>query len=143
MSIEENKAVVRRFYHLFGSNDVTALEEVLAPDLAAYSHSATNQQSREEHIQGIIMWNAAFAESHYTIEEQLAEGDKVATRGTLRATHSLGEFMGLQPSGKQIALSGISIERLKDGRIVERRVSFDQMAMMQQLGLVPPPQPAG
>lgn len=139
MTTEQNKAIVRRFYEAFGTNDSAALKEILAPDLAAYPHSATSPQSREETLQGISMWNAAFANSHYTIEEQLAEGDRVATRVTLRATHSLGEFMGQPPTGQQIRISGITIERIKDGKIVERRVSYDQMGMMQQLGLVPPP----
>jgi len=138
MTLEQNKALVRRFYEAFGASEPSALKEVLAPDLQAYSQSATNPQSREEHLQGIAMSNAAFADAHYTIEEQLAEGDRVATRVIFRATHSRGDFMGLSPTGKQIAISGISIERIKDGRIVERRVSYDQMELMQQLGLVPP-----
>jgi predicted ester cyclase len=82
------------------------------------------------------MFSTAFSEIHYTVEDQVAEGDKVATRVTLRATHS-GDFQGLPPTGKQIAVSGLTLERIRDGKIVERRVSFDQMGMMQQLGLVP------
>ena len=83
------------------------------------------------------MWYQAFADSHYAIEEQLAEGDRVATRVTFRSTHSLGDFMGVPANGKQISVKGMSIERIKDGKIVERRISYDQMGIMQQLGLVP------
>lgn len=136
---EENKAVVRRFYESFGVQDYEALHEVLAPDLAAYAHSSPAPESREEHIKGIKNWIAAFDDSYYTIEEQFAEDDRVATRVTLRAAHSRDVFMGVPPSGKQIELSGISIERVKDGRIVERWVSYDRVSLMQQLGLVPPP----
>jgi steroid delta-isomerase-like uncharacterized protein len=138
MTLEQNKAVVRRFYEAFESNDLATLETVLAPDLAVYAHSGTNPESRQDHLQGINMSQAAFADSHYMIEEQLAEGDRVATRVRFQSTHSRGEFMGVSPSGKQISVSGITIERIKDGRIVERRISYDQMSIMQQLGIIPP-----
>ena len=139
MTADQNKATVRRFYEVFGANDEAALNEVLAPDLVAYSHGAPGPQSREVHLQNIRMWNAAF-ESHFTIEEQIAEGDKVATRVTMRALHNRGEFQGLPPDGKEIVVGGITIERIQDGKIVERRVGGDWLGMMQQLGLVPPPQ---
>ena len=142
MSTEQNKAIVRRFFEAFEANDQAALKDVLATDLVAYSHGAPGPQNREVHLQGISMWNAAFNETHFTIEEQIAEGAEVATRVTLRSVHSGGDFQGLPPTGKQIAISGITIERIKDGKIVERRVSSDFLGMMQQLGLVPP-QPAG
>lgn len=141
MTTEQNKAIVRRFFEAFEANDQAALKEVLAPDLVAYSHGP-GPQSREEYLQGIRMWHAAFSETHFTIEEQIAEGDKVATRSTLRSVHSRADFQGLSPTGKQIAAGGITIERIKDGKIVEHRVESDWYGMMQQLGLVPPPQAA-
>jgi predicted ester cyclase len=140
MTNERNKAIVRRFYQAFEANDEGALKEVLAPDLMAYSHGAPGPQSREAHLQTIGSWNAAFGETHFTIEEQLAEGDKVATRVTMRSVHNRGDFQGVPPTGKQVAVSGISLERINDGKIVERRVSGDWLGMMQQLGLIPPPQ---
>ncbi len=139
MTTEENKAIVRRFYEAFEANDQATLNELLAPDLVAYSHGAPGPQSREVHLQGISGWNASF-ETHFTVEEQIAEGDKVATRVTMRAIHNGGEFQGIPPTGKQIEVGGITIERIKDGKIVERRVSSDWLGMLQQLGLVPPPQ---
>lgn len=142
MTAEQNKATVRRFYDAFEANDQAALNEVLAPDLVAYSHGAPGPQNREVHLQGIGMWNAAFGDTHFTIDEQIAEGDKVATRVTMRSVHSRGDFQGLSPTGKEIVTGGVTIERIKDGKIVERRVSADWLGMMQQLGLVPPPQPA-
>jgi predicted ester cyclase len=138
---EENKAVVRRFYESFGS-DLDTVKEVLAPDLVGYSHARPGPQTRDEHLQGIAMWNESF-ETRFDIEEQLAEGDRVATRVTMRAVHNRSEFMGVPPSGKEIVTTGISIERLKDGRIVHRRVESDWLGVMQQLGLIPAPQPVG
>ena len=141
MTAEPNKNVVRRFFEAFSADDQAALKEVLAPDLVAYSHGAPGPQSREEHLRTIGMWNAAI-ETHFTIDEQIAEGDRVATRVTMHAVHNRGVFQGLQPSGKELTVGGISIERVQDGKIVERRVSADWLGMLQQLGLIPPPQPA-
>lgn len=139
---EENKAIVRRFYEAFGAEDLDALKEVLAPDLVAYSHAGPEAQGREEHLQGIAMWLESF-ETGFDVEEQVAEGDRVATRVTLRAVHSRGEFMGVPPGGKEIEMSGMSIERIKDGRIAHRRVESDWLKVMQQLGLVPAGDQAG
>lgn len=139
---EQNKAVVRRFYDAFEADDQAALNEVLAPDLVAYSHGAPGPQNREVHVQGIRMWNTAFGDTHFTIEEQIAEGDKVATRVTMRSVHNRGDFQGLSPTGKEIVTGGVTIESIKDGKIAERRVSSDWGSMMQQLGLIPPPQVA-
>jgi steroid delta-isomerase-like uncharacterized protein len=90
---------------------------------------------------GKMFWGA-FSDSHYTIEDQVGEGDKVATRMTWRATHT-GDFQGLPPTGKQIAVSGITITRIKDGKIVEHWPSIDQLGMMQQLGVIPAPAQGG
>ncbi len=138
----QNKAIVRRFYQAFEANNRAALDELLAAELLAYSPHTHGAETRAVHLAGIERFNAAFNEVHFAIEEQLAEADKVATRVTLRARHSGGDFLGLPPSGKQIAMSGISIERIQGGKIVERHVDSDWLGMMQQLGLVPSAQPA-
>jgi len=137
VSTEQNKAIARRFYEAFGAPDEADLYEVLSPELAAYSHSATTAQNREAHIAGIRAWKAAFADTSFKIEEQVAEGDKVATRVTMYATHSNGTFQGLPPSGRSVVITGLSIERFRDGQIVERHVNSDWFGMMQQLELLP------
>ncbi len=142
MTTEENKAVVRRFFKAFEADDQAALTELLAPDLVAYSHGAPGPQGREVHLQGIRMWNAAFGDTRFAIHEQIAEGDKVATRVSMRSVHSRGDFQGLPPTGKEVTIDSVTIERIRDGKIVERRVSADWLAMLQQLGLLPPPRPA-
>src|SRR5262249_8810214 len=134
----QNKAVVRRFFEAFEADDQTTLNALLAPDLVAYSHGGPGPQNRETHVQGIRMWNAAFSDTRFTIHEQIAERDMVATRETMPLVHSRGEFQGLPPTGKEITTSAVSIERIKDGKIVERRVISDFLGVMQQLGLVPP-----
>lgn len=135
---ERNKDVVRRFFEAFAANDGAALNEVLAPDLVAYSHGAPGPQTREVHLQGIRMWNAAFGDTHFTIHEQIAEGDKVASRVTMRSVHNRGDFQGLPPTGKEITSDSVTIERVRDSKIVERRVIHGWLELLQQLGLVPP-----
>jgi predicted ester cyclase len=141
MTTEQNKATVRRFYAAFEANDVAAIKQLLAPNLVAYSYGG-GRQDLEAHLRQITAWNAAFSDTHFSIEEQIAEGDMVATRITFRANHSRGAFQGLAPTGRQVEYSAISIERFRDGKIVERRVNADWLTMLQQLGLVPMPQPA-
>lgn len=138
MTTEQNKAIVRRLVDAPVASDQAALKELLAPDFVAYQTYGT--QNREAFLQHLNDFLVAFTDSHFAVEEQVAEGDKVVTRTTWHATHS-GDFQGLPPTGKQIAISGITIVRIQDGKIVESRALFDQMSMMQQLGLVPPPQP--
>ncbi|HEY3059281.1 MAG TPA: ester cyclase [Chloroflexota bacterium] len=81
-------------------------------------------------MQGIRFWNASFGDTRFGIEEPVAEGNKVATRVTMRSVHSRGEFQGLAPTGKQIAITGITIETIEGGVIVERRVETDWLAML-------------
>jgi predicted ester cyclase len=139
MSTEQNKVIVRRFFEAFEANDQAAMKEVLAPDLTAHTHGESTPTSRDSMLQAISNWNASF-ETQYTIEEQIAEGDKVATRLTMRAIHNGREYQGVSPSGKQAKVSSITIERIKDGKIVERQVSADWVGLMQQLGIIPLPQ---
>src|SRR5215203_5908662 len=73
MTAEQNKAIVRRFFEAFEANDQAAMKEVLAPDLVAYTHGDSAPTSRDAMLQAISYWNASI-ESHYTIEEQIAEG---------------------------------------------------------------------
>ena len=80
----------------------------------------------------------AFPDMHVTIEDQIAEGDKVASRLTVSGTHK-GDFMGMAPTGKQMMITGIDIVHIKDGKAVERWGNLDDLGLMQQLGAIPPP----
>lgn len=138
MKTEDNKAIPRRFFKAFEANDRATLKEVLAPDFVAHHSGNPKPIGREELLQLIDTYKAAFSDQEYTIKDQIAEGDKVVTRTTWRATHS-GEFQGLPATGKRIEIGGISVARIENGQIAERWVLIDQLSMMQQLGLVPPP----
>jgi len=136
MTIEQNKAIVGRFLEATVASDQDRLNELLAPDFVA--HQPEGPQNRQAFLQHLSTFRMAFSDSRFTIEEQIAEGDKVVTRATWQAIHS-GEFQSLPPTGKQIEVSTLLIGRIQDGKIVESRSLFDQLSMMQQLGLIPPP----
>lgn len=137
MTYEDKKAIARRFFKAFETNDRAALKEVLAPDLVAHHPGAPEPLDRESLMQTISAFKEAFSDQTYTIKDQIAKDGKVATRSTWRATHS-GDFQGIPPTGKEVKLSGLTIERIEDGKIVERWLTYDRMELMEQLGLVPP-----
>jgi steroid delta-isomerase-like uncharacterized protein len=139
MPAEEDKAIVRHYFAASDAHDEVTVNALLAPDVVVHYPGAPGPLNRKALLQvGKTFWGA-FSDSHYTIEDQVAEGDKVVTRVTWRATHT-GDFPGLSPTGKQIAVNGITIARIQDNKIVEHWLSIDQLGMMQQLGALPMPQ---
>jgi steroid delta-isomerase-like uncharacterized protein len=139
MSAEENKAIARRhFEELWQKGDVSVADEIYAAD--AVGHDPMNPGHAdypESERQAIIRDNTAFPNPQVTIEDQIAEGDKVVTRWTFRATHS-GDFMGMPPSGKRLDVTGVHIHRIGGGKIVEIWAYPDALGFMQQLGAIPP-----
>ncbi len=79
---------------------------------------------------------AAFPDLHFTIEDMITDGDSVATRWSSRGTHT-GMLQGMAPTGKQVTSSGITISRQVDGKVVEEWISWDNLGMLQQLGMIP------
>ena len=131
---ETNKALVVRFVDEFWSKgNLAAADELMAPDVVIH-------QPEVGGVAGLKAFNttlrAAFPDWYSTAEELIAEGDRVAERWTGRGTHR-GEFQGIPPTGKQVAVPGVVFYRLRDGRIIEFRGSFDMLSMLQQLGVAP------
>ena len=139
MSVEHNKALVRQFWLAFEANDQAALAEVLSPDLVAHSTGSPDPQTSEQHMQGVKAFAAGFSDRHFTVNEIIAEGDTVATRTTMRGVHT-AEWHGVSASGKAFEATGITLERVRDGKIVERWFSFDIAGVMR--GLAPTADPA-
>jgi steroid delta-isomerase-like uncharacterized protein len=139
MTGEQNKAFVSRFVEASIASDLADFKEMLSPTFVA--HLRGGPVGREAYLQHTSVFNTAFSDRQFTVESQIAEGDKVVTRATWRGTHS-GNFQGLPPSGKQVAIRAVLIERIQGGKIEEHWSEFDQLSMMQQLGVIPPPQPA-
>lgn len=138
MSTETNIATVRRFRDGLNAGNFDEADTVLADNLVVHMGSDPNPLNKESFVQfGRVSWSA-FSGFTTTIEDVVAEGDKVVSRVTFRGTHT-GDMMGIPPTGKSITISEIIIDQLADGKIVESWRLFDQMAMMQQLGLIPTP----
>ena len=137
---EEKKAVVRRYNELveqyWRTGDADAFDEVVAPDFA--HHSPGLPPDLEGMKQALPMFRGAFPDMRLTVEDMIAEGDKVVDRVTVRGAHE-GELMGIPASGKQVEFMETHISRIADGKIVERWGEWDALGMMQQIGAVPAP----
>jgi steroid delta-isomerase-like uncharacterized protein len=135
---EDNKATARRFFEAWTSGDLDAFDEIQAPDYQ--DHDAQNPNAATPGPEGAKrtaeMYRAAFSDTRFEIEQQFADGDYVITRWTAHGTHD-GELMGMPATGKQVSITGITIDRFEGGKIVEGWTNWDTMGMMQQLGAVP------
>jgi steroid delta-isomerase-like uncharacterized protein len=132
---EQNKEIVKQVWELYGKGDFEAFKELYAPEFVYYSPSATPKPvSIEEAIEFGKMIFKAFPDSSWTIEELFAAGDRVITRWIYKGAHE-GEFMGIPPTGNKVEFGGITIARIKDGKIVESREDYDYFGFMQQLGM--------
>lgn len=131
MDTEANKTLVRRHYKevLTGKN-VAVLDELYAPVIAV-GDDASMERDQFKTVAG--MMHAAFPDGVVTIQDQIAEGDKVVTRWTAQATHQ-GDFMGVPATGKQVLMKAIHIHQIVDGRIAALWEEFDMFGLMQQLG---------
>jgi predicted ester cyclase len=123
LSAEETKAVSNRVAEAISRGDLDALDELMAPDIA------------EEFKAGITEVRRAFPDYHGTNEIQIAEGDMVANLFVFYGTHE-GEFMGIAPTGREITFTGLTIDRVVAGKIVENWIEGDLEDLLQQIGAV-------
>src|SRR5215207_1201478 len=141
MTAEENKAVVRRemeeLFNHTGNLDVA--DEIIAPNYVSYEPTSGETRGIEGAKQFAATYREAFPDLENTIEDMVAEGDKVVVRFRARGTHQ-GETEAFgPPTDKRMEITGITIKRLSEGKIVEAWTNFDALGMMQQLGLIPEP----
>ena len=135
MSIEDNKALARRaIEEIMNQRNLAVFEDLHAPDYVCHILSRTIQ-GPEPVKQILSMILTAFPDLHYTFEDVFGEGDRVVVRFTYGGTHK-GDFMGIPPTGKQVAVTGISIMRVANGKFLEEWINTD---LMQQLVVVPVP----
>lgn len=130
----DNKAFVRRYFDHWGEPE--AVRQALSPDFVGHLPEAPQPLNREAFIQSQLGMRAAFPDFAPTVEDQIADGDKVVSRLTFHGTHK-GEFQGIPATGKQVAVGAITIEKVADGKIVEHWIVYDGMGLMQQLGVMP------
>ena len=138
MSTEDNKATVRRFIEeVFNKKNLAAIDELIAPNHIDHAAGAAGSPAGPEGSRQLIgMMLTAFPDLHYTVEDMIAEGDKVAFRMTMRGTQ-LGAFGSIPPTGKHVEVLTIDIVRFENGKIAEEWGIDDMLGMLQQLGLVP------
>jgi predicted ester cyclase len=142
MSAEANKALVREFIAAADQRDFDRASACLSPSVIVHLAGAPGPLDFPTFFQFGQMWHSAFPDEQTVFEDQVAEADKVVSRMTSSATHT-GEFQGIPPTGRRITVMGIWIDRVADGKIVERWGAVDMLGVMQQLGVIPAEQQAG
>ncbi len=142
MSTEENKALVRRFYEEFlNAGKLTVADEVLAEDHVWHLPNGAVMQGREAMKQHLGTATGWASDLRIIIDDMIAEGDEVATRFTESLTFT-GEYGGIPPTGDDVLISGIAIQRIDGGKIVESWERSDTLSTAQQMGMIPAPKPA-
>src|SRR5687768_15040127 len=132
MSAEKNKALVRRFLEAHATGDLDTLDEMLAPDFVDHNLIPGEGPGREGYLQSTAEYHAAYSDSRYVIEKQLAEGDEVVTTFAASATHDRGEWMGLVPTGKEFKALLVLIHRIVGGKIAEEWSQGSGLAELTQ-----------
>jgi steroid delta-isomerase-like uncharacterized protein len=135
----QNKALVHQFADRINAKDLDGAVKFLSPNYINHAEVPGLPSGVEAARAFFSMLWTSFPDVKTTILDTIAEGDKVVTRASTEGTHT-GLFLGIPPTGKHAKWSFIDIWRIADGKVVEHWVETDQMSLMQQLGLVPPPQ---
>ena len=137
MSHEENTALVRGFFAALDNQDLDAVGNLLASDYRLH-FDRNPEMDRAAGIGFFGAFLAGFPDIRHQVQDQLSEGDRVATRILVRGTHQ-NEMMGVPATGNEIAISAINIVRVVQGKIAEHWINSDALGMLVQLGVVPPP----
>jgi steroid delta-isomerase-like uncharacterized protein len=138
---EENKALARHSWEVVTEESLDTLEDALAE---MYADDFILHEAGEDIVgiegltQFVSMMRSALPDLRITLEDDMAEGDKVVTRWIGQGTHQ-GELMGIAPTGNQVTITGITIHRIDDAKIVEEWSNWDALGLMQQIGAVPSP----
>ena len=139
---EQNNAIAKQFFDsVWSRGEFSVLDTLIAPD--AVDHSTVGGKVKTEKgsasFRAIVsMFRHAMPDIHLTIEQEVCAGDKVVHRWSLKET-DIGGVMGMPPSGKVLTFTGTTVVRMRDGMIVERWANVDELGLLQQLGVVPPP----
>lgn len=137
---EQNKHLVRRSVEeVWNEGNYAVVDELVASDFVIHASTPDEEVHGPEGAKEYFrMLRQAFPDIHFTIEDQIAEGDRVVTRWTARATHA-GAFKGIPPTGVQGTITGIDIDRIANDKVVECWTNLDELGLMQQLGVIATP----
>ena len=137
---EENKALIQHFVEeAFNERNLEVADEVYASGFISHESADPVERDPEYVKQFVGMYRTAFPDGHTTVEDVISEGDRVVYRWTFRGTHR-GELMEIPPTERQVTITGITIDRISDGKIEEEWNLFDQLGLLQQLGVAPVPE---
>ena len=137
MGADANRAVVKRFVEeVLGRGDFAALAELTTPGCVDHTAPPGQPPAEGTVARYLVLWRAAFPDLRITVEDLLAEGDRVAVRSTVSGTHR-GAFLGVPPTGRRVAVVAMAFYRLARGQIVERWAVVDTLEVLRQLGASP------
>jgi steroid delta-isomerase-like uncharacterized protein len=140
MSAEQNKSIVRRWVDEgWNKGKLSVIDQLYAPNFIQHEPPPEMVSSSEALKKYVNTYLTAFPDLHFTVDDLVAEGDKVVWRFTSKGTHQ-GTFMGLPPTGKTSIVTGMVLFRLENSRIVEAYVNIDALGLLQQIGIIPMPQ---
>jgi len=135
MAAEQTKAIVLQFYKAFDDRQIEQALKLLAPNFVAHMAGMSEPLNAEEFERFGMSFYSAFGHGQHIFDQIVVADNQVVTCGTFTATH-LGEFQGLPPTGKQIQLSVMHLDRVENGKIVEHWGHGDALGLMQQLGII-------
>jgi steroid delta-isomerase-like uncharacterized protein len=139
MALDENKALYRRWFEeVVTARDLQLADDLLAPDYVLHFPGLPGPVDRAGHKQLLQMFHHAFPNWQETVEDVIAEGDKVVIRVTGTGTHE-GDFQGVPPSHTRVTATGVGIGRIAHGQIVESWAAYDALGLLQQIGAIPKP----
>ena len=139
MSVDENKALLRRLYdEVFVGWNLDVVDELVGSEFVGHEMPPGTPRGPVGFKEFYGWLRSAFPDLRYTVDDVIAEGDRVVVRWTWRCTHK-GEFMGIAPTGKQAMVTGMAIYRVAGGKCVERWVELGLLSLLQQLGAAPNP----
>jgi steroid delta-isomerase-like uncharacterized protein len=138
-SIEENKRLAARPHEeVFNQGNLDAADEIFSADYVQHESHLPPLPPGPEGVKRLAsLLRAAFPDLHLTLNDTIAEGDKVTHRWTFQGTHQ-GEFNGIPATGRRVVIAGIDIWRIVDGKLVENQQVVDNLSLLEQLGAIPP-----
>ena len=140
---EANKQLSRRFTELFSTGDEALADQILSPGVVFHGTAGDGELRGVDALKGFVAgYGRAFPDAHSTVEDQVAEGDKVVTRWRARGTHR-GELGPIAATDRPFEMDGVTIERIEDGRIAEVWAARDELGLLRQLGVLPEAEPDG
>ena len=132
MSLEENKAIIRRWFEALNKKDLSILDEIAAPDYFDRTRQLRGLENIKQLTKVVLK---AFPDYHETLEDIIAEEDRVWTRKTVTGTHT-ADYLGLAPTGNKFTMTAVNIWRIVDGKVTEKVGFLDQLDLFKQLGVI-------